>query len=353
MAVQRKKPPGAEPFELGGVSVAPGSSARVDLDVGSFVTHEKLRLQVHIIHGKQAGPVMLVMGCVHGDEFNGTEIIRRILRHKSLKRLKGTLLAIPIVNRPGFIRRSRYLPDRRDLNRLFPGSPHGPLGSRLAHVLTETVFKRVDLVVDLHTGAVNRSNLPQLRINPDDSEAMEFALAFGAPAILKSRLRDGSVRATCGAIGVPVVLYESGEALRLDGHSIHFGVKGVLNCMRKLGLLSGRGTKAPSTIFIAERSEWQRAPVGGIFTSLTTLGQAVTSGSVLGFIADPQGSTEIEVTAYRSGILIGRTNEAIVDEGDGLFHIALTKEGNAAADDILQHTDAADEEIDESDDHPI
>ena len=169
------------PFTLDGQEVEAGQREQIPLTVGTFLTHEELNLNVTVVHGKKPGPTLLLTAGIHGDEYNGTEIIRRILRHKRLSRLSGTLLAVPIVNRPGFVTRSRYLPDRRDLNRLFPGSATGSLGGRLARVLTEEILPHADAVIDLHTGAVNRPNFPQIRISPDSTETLELARVFDPP----------------------------------------------------------------------------------------------------------------------------------------------------------------------------
>lgn len=342
-------------FQLGDSTVQPGESKSIDLEVGTFMTHEKLRLQATVIHGKEPGPTLLISGCIHGDEFNGTEIIRRILRTKSVAKLKGTLLAVPVVNRPGFVRRSRYMPDRRDLNRLFPGSATGSLGARLAKVFTDQLIARSDLVIDLHTGAVNRPNFPQIRITAGDKESMALAKVFDPPVILTASQRESTLRAACIDLKKPVLLYEAGEALRLDAHAIKFGVEGIMSIMRHLGMLSTRSRirrKKTSTV-ISKKSYWERSPQGGIFIPLISLGKAVNKDDLLGFIADPQGSAEVEVRASFPGIMIGRTNEAVADEGDGLFHIAHANDVESAEDMINRSTDALPDLVGEENDHPV
>lgn len=342
------------PFLLGEQEVQAGQSAQVRLPVGTFLTHEELSIQVTVIHGRLPGPVMLVSGCIHGDEYNGAEIIRRILRTKSVKKLKGTLLAVPIVNRPGFIRRARYMPDRRDLNRLFPGSATGSLGARLAKVFSEQLIRQADCIIDLHTGAVNRPNLSQIRVTSGDEHSIALARVFSPPVILTASQREQTLRATCIAYRKPVLLYESGEALRLDSSSIRYGVQGILSVMGHLGMLPRRSRrKARSEAILCHKSFWQRAPQGGIFTPLVSLGKAVTQGSLLGFIADPQGSSETEVIASYAGVIIGRTNEAVADEGDGLFHIALTSDLDSAEGMISQSVDALPELAEDLEDHPV
>jgi predicted deacylase len=345
------------PFEFHGHHVPAGTRQRVPLLVGSYLTYEELHLQVTVIHGKNPGPTLLLTGCIHGDEFNSTEIIRRILRQPILSKLAGTLLAVPIVNRPGFVNRSRYMPDRRDLNRLFPGSAGGPLGSRLARVLSEDVLPRADAVIDLHTGAVNRPNLSQVRVSEGDRRSLELAKVFAPPITLVGRIREGSFRATCRETGTPMLLFESGEALRLDTPSIRFGTQGILTVMRHLDMLPRRKREYRTTksTLVADKSFWQRAPAGGLFTPLVALGKAVEQGTLLGFVADPQGGGENPVVCDRHGLVIGRTNDAVVDEGDGLFHIAVLANLDAlddAENHIARNANAL-PSVDADDDHPV
>ena len=181
-------------WELGGCDVPPGSRHSIDLPVGSMTGHAPVILPVEVLRGKQDGPVLLVTACLHGDEINGTEIVRRLLRAPALKRLRGTLIAAPVLNMPAFLARSRYLPDRRDLNRLFPGASSGSLGARLARVIMRDLVSRCDAMIDLHTGTANRPNLPQIRVSPDDPASMKLARSFGAPVILVAQRREGSLR---------------------------------------------------------------------------------------------------------------------------------------------------------------
>lgn len=346
------KQPSADPFRLGDVEVAPGTREKVQLEVGTYLTSESLRLAVHVLHGKRPGPVLLVTAAVHGDETNGTEIVRRLLRESRLERISGTLLAVPIVNRPGFVTRSRYMPDRRDLNRLFPGSPSGSLGSRLAKVLVEQVARHADVVLDLHTGAVNRPNLPQIRICPERPTDLELARVFSPPVILVGEPKEGTFRHACREMGKPTLLYEAGEALRLDTPSIRFGVQGALAVMRQLGMLRGKATVRRLPL-VSTRSFWERAPAGGIFTPLVPLGKAVEAGTQLGFVADPHGSGDTPVIASRPGVLIGRTNDAAADEGDGLFHLASLEGIDRAESRIARTTENLPSANDDEDDHPV
>jgi len=241
------------------------------------------------------------------------------------------LLAVPIVNAFGFLNHSRYLPDRRDLNRSFPGSPSGSLAARLAHLFLEEIVARCDLGIDLHSAAVHRVNLPQIRVSPSKPETLRLAQTFGAPVILRSKIRDGSLRKAAQERGVDVLIYEAGEGLRFDELAVRVGVSGCLRVMRAQGMITGKGIQKPkATPIISRGSAWIRSPEGGLLRAFRQRGEVVAEGDVLGIVSDPFGQVETEVLAPEAGLIIGHTNLPIVNEGDGLFHVArLAKKSDA------------------------
>ncbi len=280
-------------------------------------------MPVQVVSGKQDGPVLFVSAAIHGDEINGVEIIRRLLRHKVLRRLRGTLVAVPIVNVHGVLHHSRYLPDRRDLNRAFPGSERGSLTARMANLFMSEIVANCTHGIDLHTGAIHRENLPQIRGDLDDPETGRLARAFGVPVLISAASRDGSLRQAAAERGIPMLVYEAGEALRFEELSIRVGVRGVLNILRRLGMLRPSRRKHPlPEPFVARSSTWVRAPQSGFLRTTTILGAHVTDGDRLGVVSDPFGEQEVAVRAHSGGIVVGRTQLPLVNEGDGLFHIA-------------------------------
>ncbi|WP_435100778.1 succinylglutamate desuccinylase/aspartoacylase family protein [Arhodomonas sp. AD133] len=312
-----------EPLTIGGTEVRPGSRRTIDIPAALLYTHAPVTLPVQVIRGRREGPVLLVNAAIHGDEINGVEIIRRLLQLPALRRLRGTLLAVPIVNVFGFTDRSRYLPDRRDLNRAFPGSERGSLASRLANLFRTEILAKATHVIDLHTGAIHRENLPQVRANLDDPDCEAMAQAFGTPVIINTPLIEGSLRQVCNDESRPVVTYEAGEALRFDEQSIKAGVQGVVQVMRHLGMIApSRSRRRARESYAANNSTWVRAEQDGMFRAIVALGAHVQQGQALGFIADPFGEKEIAVEAITSGIVIGRNNLPLVHEGEALFHIA-------------------------------
>lgn len=332
-------------FDLGGASIEPGHRQRVDLPVSVLSDHTPATLSAHVVHGRRDGPVMFVSAAIHGDEVVGVEIVRRLLRAGPVSRLTGTLIAVPIVNAFGFLNHSRYLPDRRDLNRSFPGSPEGSLAARLAHIFMTEIVSRCDVGIDLHSAAQGRSNLPQIRLTPGDPQLQTLGAAFAAPVTLMSKTRDGSLRLEADRQGVDVLLYEAGEGLRFDEFAVRSGLAGILRVMAQLGMVVGRGvprTRAPSVV--CESSTWVRAPSGGLLRTLRANGDWVESGTVLGVVADPFGEFALEVKADVTGVLIGRSNMPVVNEGDALFHIAVPKapkQAEAATETFDSHLDAA------------
>jgi predicted deacylase len=312
-------------FTLGGQDITPGRRTTVNLPVAQLYTHTPVTMPVHIVHGRRAGPTLLVCAAIHGDEINGVEIIRRLLKLPQLTRIRGTILAVPIVNVLGFIDRTRYLPDRRDLNRSFPGSEKGSLAARIAHLFKTDVLDKATHVIDLHTAAIHRANLPQVRVNLADEASAAMAAAFGLPVVINSALIEGSLRYVADGQGIPVLTYESGEALRFDEPGIKAGVRGIVRVMRHLGMLPPQRSAALVPMhkhFVADSSNWVRAEQDGIFRAVVALGAHVRKGQTLGFIADPFGEREIAVEANVSGIVVGRANLPLVHEGEALYHIA-------------------------------
>jgi len=320
---------------INNIQIQPDSRILFNLPVAELYTHTPLSLPIQVINGKKSGPRLFVSAAIHGDELNGVEIIRRLLMHSALRKLQGTLIAIPIVNIYGLLNNSRYLPDRRDLNRSFPGSETGSLAARLAHQFMNEIVTHCTHGIDLHTGALHRVNLPQIRAKLDDPETERLAHAFGVPVILNSTLRDGSLREAAAEQGIPMLLYEAGEALRFDELSIRAGVRGIIAVMRALGMLpSSRRKKSSTETVIAHSSLWIRAPQSGIFRNITPLGNRVRKDEPLGIISDPFGKEEIEVCSSHNGIVIGRNNLPLVNEGDALFHIARFQSSREVAEQV-------------------
>ena len=320
------------PFSLGGVSVEPGGREIVSLPVAQLYTATSLHMQVKVVNGRRAGPVMFVSAAVHGDELNGVEIVRRLLRLKALDALRGTLLAVPVVNIHGFLDQSRYMPDRRDLNRSFPGSPRGSIAARLAHTFVEHVVQKASFGIDLHTGAVDRANLPQVRANLDDPATQDIAMAFGAPVLINAAMREGSLRACAAASGIPMLVYEAGEALRFDELSIRAGLRGIMRVMRRVGMLPDKRHARKSSPVIARSTSWMRSPISGIVTGMVGLGRSVSKDEVIGKVSDPLGDQESEIISRFDGIVIGRSNLPLAHEGDALVHVAAFSDVERAAD---------------------
>jgi predicted deacylase len=317
-------------FEIGAVGVAPGSRQTIDLPVSVLSDHTPVSMSVHVVHGRRPGPTLFVSAAIHGDEVIGVEIARRLLRSPQLDSVRGTLLVVPIVNAFGFLNHSRYLPDRRDLNRSFPGREHGSLASRLAHIFMTEIVLRSDFGIDLHSAAIHRTNMPQIRVSPSSPDTLQYADAFGAPVVIVAKLRDGSLRKAAQDNGIDVLLYEAGEGLRFDEVSARAGLAGILRVMKKMEMIPKKGvSSARSKPVHVVSSRWQRAPAGGLLRGFKGTGEYVEAGELLGLISDPFGESEAGVVSELAGVIVGRTNLPVVNEGDALFHIAETKTYNA------------------------
>ena len=318
-----------EPLIIAGVEVKPGERKCIDMPSARLYTQTPMKIPVHVIRGSYPGPALFVTAALHGDEINGVEIIRRLLNLSAFRHLHGTLIAVPVVNIYGFISLSRYLPDRRDLNRSFPGSPKGSLASRLANLLMTEIVSKCDYGIDLHTGAIHRPNLPQVRVNLETEGVVPLAKAFNVPVVLNSKLREGSLRKAAGELGIPLLVFEGGEALRFDEFSTRMGVRGIRRVMESLGMLHLSPSRKRKSIIpvIGRCSHWVRAPRSGIVHPSKELGNIVKDGELLGYILDPFGfENRQEVLSDREGIIIGKNNLPLVSQGDALFHLACFEE---------------------------
>ena len=313
---------------IGGQRIEAGTTHQIELPVIKLYTDTHITMPVHVIRGKKNGPTLFVSAAVHGDELNGIEIIRRLIKSKHLRISSGTLILVPIVNVYGVLNQSRYMPDRRDLNRSFPGSPKGSLAGRVAANFLSEIVQHCDYGIDLHTGAIHRSNLPQIRANLSDPETRNLAEAFGVPVLLNATLRDGSLRQAAVESGTKILLYEAGQALRFDELSITAGVRGILSVLSHIGMIKKRPVKNRIKPFIANTSAWCRANESGIVNNLKNLGDCVQKGDSLANIGSPLGDIIDTVCAPRAGIIIGKQNIPLAQEGDAMFHIAFFSESD-------------------------
>lgn len=331
-------------FAIGTVRVRAGARREVSLPITRLITGAEVSLPVHVLHGREEGPTVWIDGAIHGDEVVGIEIVRRVLQQVSAREIRGTLIAVPIVNVLGTMTGDRYLPDRRDLNRSFPGSARGSLAARIAHLMMTEIVAKSDVGIDLHTASDRRSNLPQIRCDLEDERTRELGEAFGAPVLYHARLRDGSLRSAAVDRGARVLLYEAGEAWRFDEWAITAGVDGVLRVLVRLGMIDPppglEDPEHPSDV--CWRSGWVRARRTGILRLDAQLGQKVREGERLGELLNSFGRRLALVKADRDGIVIGRTEAPLVNSGDALVHIGSPEPGTGEeADGGL--TDPADE----------
>ncbi|MDN3653241.1 succinylglutamate desuccinylase/aspartoacylase family protein [Thalassotalea ponticola] len=330
-------------LKIGEHTILPGETKKIELPVAKLYTDADVHLPVYIVRGRRDGPTMFVSAAVHGDELNGIEIIRRLINLKGFKITAGTLIAVPMVNVYGVVNLSRYMPDRRDLNRCFPGSAKGSLAGRVANIFLTEIVQHCDYGIDLHTGAIHRSNLPQIRADLSDDETLELAKEFGVPVILNSNVLDGSLRQSAVANDTRVLLYEAGEALRLDEFSIRAGIRGVVNVLRHLKMMPKRRVRKKAVnYFIANNSGWVRASASGIVSHHFKLGDQVKKGQILADIGSPYGEPLGEVTANKGGVIIGKQNIPLVQEGEAMYHIAYFKEDD---EEIAEHIESIEEQL--------
>lgn len=323
-----------EILRIGNETIARGERKQVYLDSAALYDGTQLRIPVEVVRGKEKGPVLFISAAIHGDEINGVEITRRLLKRKILSKMKGTLLVIPVVNIFGFNKQSRYLPDRKDLNRSFPGNSRGSLASRMAATFMREIVSKCTHGIDLHTGAIHRTNLPQIRASLEDSQTKELAEGFGVPVVINSSLRDGSLREAARKKKVAMLLFEGGEALRFEENIIKIGLNGCLSVMKKIGMIDSitiakspnpRGRRK-AKIYYAESSFWIRAPRSGSFVTKKKVGDYIEKGDLMATISDPFGKEKFYVYAPDDGIMVGASLLPLVNQGDAMFHLAVFRD---------------------------
>ncbi len=310
------------PFVMLGAEVAPGTSTRLAWSPGHSFEGISVATPVLVVNGTKPGPVLCLTAAVHGDELNGIEIVRRVLYNLNAAKLSGTVVGVPIVNLQGFRRGSRYLPDRRDLNRFFPGDPKGSSAARIAYSFFHEVIKHCDALVDLHTGSFYRTNLPQLRADLRDPEVLELSQGFDGTVVLQSEGTVGTLRQASVAAGIPAVTLEAGEPLRLQENEVNHGVKTIQSLLGKMNMIkktSFWGTPEP----VYYQSVWVRTDEGGILFSEVDLGERVKEKGILGTVTDPITNIRTEILSPYQGRVLGMALNQVVMPGFAAYRIGI------------------------------
>ncbi|NNF11936.1 MAG: succinylglutamate desuccinylase/aspartoacylase family protein [Gemmatimonadetes bacterium] len=310
-----------EPFVFAEKLVAPGKRRHFDLPAGRLPSGTPLSLPIEVLCGVEAGPTVWLSGAIHGDEVVGVEIIRQVMQLVDAEKVAGTIIAAPVVNVFGFVTESRYLPDRRDLNRSFPGSERGPLAGRLARLFVDRVLSICDFGLDFHAGSDDRTNLAQIRCNLDDPETRDLAFAFAPPLVVHSKTIKGTLRHTALKLGKRVLLFEGGEPRRFSPKAVDAGVSGTLRVLRSAGMIA-EAPDATNDVRESRNTKWVRASRGGIFRLEAQLGEEVKKGTRIGVIAGPAGRQGQDVIARMDGVILGHAVNPLVHQGDGLVHLA-------------------------------
>lgn len=314
----------AATLRIHGVAPKRGTTKRIEIPIARLPTGTFLALPVSVLHGRKPGPRVWLNAALHGDEINGVEIIREVVSRLDPRTLRGTVIAVPVVNVFGFVAESRYLPDRRDLNRSFPGSATGSLASRLAHLFMTEIVRHCTHGIDIHTGSDHRTNLPHVRAKLTDDAILRLAQAFGTRVVVNSRTPDGSLRGAADKLGIPCLVFEAGEASRFDADAVEAGVEGILRVLTALKMLKGQIPPPAMVPRRIDRTRWIRATQSGMLRLQVELGDTVRRGQVLGTIADAFGEEALPVRAPARGIVLGLTKHPLVHRGDGILHIAAT-----------------------------
>lgn len=305
--------------------ILPGDSKTINMEIAKLHTMTKLKIPIIVERSKINGPTVLFTAGLHGDEINGIEIVRQLIVQKINKPKTGTIICIPVINVFGFVNQSREFPDKRDLNRVFPGSKTGSLASRFAYNLLTEVMPNVDYVIDFHSGGASRFNAPQIRIVPNNQELKDLSDIFNTSFTMFSKNIPGTFRNSCNKLGVKMLLFEGGKSIDINEEITQEGVEGSKRILHHLAMLNSKKkiiTSEKETIYI-EKSVWVRAKYSGMFHGYTKIGNYVTKGQLLGSISDPYGKVEHKVKAPNSGYIFNVNDAPIVYQGDAIYHLSL------------------------------
>jgi len=314
-------------FVLDDHQIGLGESVKLELKIARLPSGTRIKMPVYVFRSKKPGPSVLLSGGLHGDETNGIEIVRRLIKSHYLDDLEcGTVVAVPIMNVFGFLNFSRAVPDGKDVNRSFPGRRNGSLASLTAWSIAQKIIPSVDYIVDFHTGGASRINFPQVRFTPDDPKSIELARLFSAPVLMPSAPIAKSLRWYAGTKGISVLVYEGGESMRNDEFVIDEGVNGTLRLLSGLKMTDHPVTQRTDVVKL-ESTTWIRASKSGMFRPFKSAGDSVDEGETLGIINDPYNAYEMLVKAPKSGFLIGHNNISLVHRGDAIFHLGIATEG--------------------------
>ncbi len=315
-------------FEIGGVEVPLGGQRDIELSVSQSYSGSDVQFPVRIIRGDQPGPAVLITGAVHGDELNGTGIVREIVMASPFTLTSGTLILVPVVNILGFERKSRYLPDRRDLNRSFPGTATGSLASRVAYAVFRGLIQRCDYCVDLHTATNRRTNFPHVRADLHDPAIRRMAEAFGSTLVVHNRGLAKTLRRSASVAGHPSILFEAGEAMKVQPAVVEHGLRGIRNLLIALDMVEGEAVRPPFQAH-AERTHWLRADTGGLLRFHVAPGDLVEAGQPVATCTTLLGAERAVVRAPEEGMVMGSTTLPAVKPGDPVCHLAYLEGGIA------------------------
>ncbi|MBV2195263.1 MAG: succinylglutamate desuccinylase/aspartoacylase family protein [Flavobacterium sp.] len=312
-------------------TILAGESKTINMEIAKLHTMNKLKIPIIVERSKLDGPTVLFTACLHGDEINGTEIVRQLIVQKINKPKRGTIICIPIINIFGFINKTREFPDGRDLNRVFPGSKTGSLASRFAYYILKDIIPHVDYAIDFHAGGASRFNAPQIRIVPENPELKQLSDVFNAPFTLYSKNISGSFRNSCDKLGVKMLLFEGGKSLDINEEVTNDAIEGTKRFLDHLDMLNPRkkaNIKSKKPIYI-EKSNWVRAKYSGMFHGMVKIGSFIKKGDLIATISDPYGKVEHKMKAPHDGYVINVNDAPIVYQGDAIFHVSTHLESES------------------------
>lgn len=318
-----------EPKPVGdwnGQQIAPGESRDVKLAISESYSGMTVKIPIHVRRAKQPGPTLFVTAALHGDEINGTGAVRQLIQDEELKLTSGALVLVPVLNLLGFDRHSRYLPDRRDLNRSFPGSAEGSLAGRMARTLFDEIVARCDYGIDLHTASVRRTNYPNVRGDLSLPEVRRIAEAFGCDVLINGKGPAGAFRRETCEVGKACIIMEGGEVWKVEPGIVETAVRGVKNVLIELGMLASEPQR-PDYQIVLEKTKWIRAERGGFLQFHIQPGEMVKKDQPLATNTNLLGHERSLLAAPFDAVVIGMTTLPAVSPGEPVCHLGKLPKG--------------------------
>ena len=282
-------------------------------------------IPVMVMRGLKDGPVLGVTAAVHGNELNGISVIQRLFNEVSVDEISGTIVGVPVVNVPAFIRKKRRFNDGVDINHIMPGKEDGNISQVYAYRFINRFVKHIDYLLDLHTASTGRINSYYIRADMDLPAVKRMAELQNADIIVHNPPSDGTLRGAADDMGIPAITLEVGNPSTFQKKLIRSGVEGVHNVLCDLGMIDDEITTTEKKTVLCHKSMWIYTDAGGLLSIPVDLRQMVKKGELIATLRDIFGNKIREYYAPHDGIVIGKSVSPVNQSGGRILHLGLVQ----------------------------